>query len=221
MSAPRPEPPHTEAELLTRAHAIAGRTLGELATAANVPIPAEPRRAKGLAGRLVEHALGADAGSAAAPDFSALGVELKTIPLAADGRPRESTFVCSIRLSDIADTEWERSRDQRKLARVLWVPIERDPARSLADRRIGTARLWSPSPDQEAALRADWEELAGLIGRGEHDALTARLGQYLQVRPKAANASVRARGSDEAGAPVSTPPRGFYLRTRFTAQLFV
>ncbi len=79
--------------------------------------------------------------------------------------------------------------------------------------------MWSPSPADEADLRADWEELAGIIGRGGIESLSARLGRYLQVRPKAASSRVRRRAIDDEGVITATLPRGFYLRTSFTARL--
>lgn len=218
-AAPATAPPTSEAELLQRVHRLAGRTLGELGEALAIAIPNEPKRAKGLAGRLVEQWLGADAGSRDEPDFRTLGIELKTIPLGHDGRPRESTFVCSIDLRAITETEWEGSRVRRKLARVLWVPIEAEPSVPLADRRVGAALLWSPSAEQEAALRADWELLVGRMAAGEGELLTAHEGRVLQVRPKAANASIDRRAADADGAPMRTAPRGFYLRTSFTQML--
>jgi DNA mismatch repair protein MutH len=217
---PAPEPPTTEAELLQRARTIAGLTVGELAKQADLPISDDTTRTKGLTGRLVEWALGADAKGAAAPDFTALEVELKTIPLDATGKPRESTFVCSIDLSEMGAQPWQGSRAQRKLARVLWVPVEAASDRLLRDRRLGTARLWSPTEDEEAALQRDWEELSDVIARGDIEQITAHLGACLQVRPKAADSRARGRGRDAEGAPVSTLPRGFYLRPSFTARLF-
>ncbi len=212
--------PCSEAELLARARALAGSRLGELAARHGLPLPSEPRRAKGTAGRLLELALGAAAGSAAAPDFPQLGVELKTIPLDLRGRPRESTFVCTIALRSLGQSEWESSAVRRKLARVLWVPIEAGPRLPLGARRVGTPRLWSPTPEHEAVLRADWEELAGVIGRGDVELLSAHLGRFLQVRPKASDGRARTRGADERGAPTRTQPRAFYLRARFTALIF-
>jgi DNA mismatch repair protein MutH len=205
---------------MERARLLAGRTVGDLAECFGVSVPTQPGRAKGLVGALVERALGASARSAAQPDFPELGVELKTIPLDALGRPRESTFVCTARLRDVADTPWEASPVARKLARVMFVPIEADPALALGARRIGAARLWSPSVAEGRALRADWEELASVIGRGDVEQLTAHLGQHLQIRPKAAHGRVLGRGVDERGAPLRTLPRGFYLRASFTATIF-
>ncbi len=218
---PRPRPPQCEAELTARARLLSGCTVAEMAGRAGVPVPSDTRRAKGFVGGLVERALGADAHSGALADFVALGIELKTIPLDRHGRPRETTFVCSIPMLEIAEVDWERSRVRRKLARVLWVPLEADPVLPLAGRRLGTPFLWSPSAEQEDTLRADWEELAGIIGSGRVQDLTGHLGQALQVRPKAANARCRAPAPDESGVPFDTLPRGFYLRRSFTRSIVV
>jgi DNA mismatch repair protein MutH len=197
--------------------ALSGRTLGELAAALGVELPAETRRGKGMAGQLVERALGADGGSAPQPDFSGLGVELKTIPVGADGRPRESTYVCKVAPLEIAHEEWPTSRVRRKLAHVLWIPLAAEGA--LAERTIGMGRLWQPSAGEEATLRADWEELAGLLGAGAVEDVTAHRGQVLQIRPKAADGDERGLmpGGDEG--LVETVPRGFYLRSSFTSRI--
>lgn len=216
ISASRPE---TEAELLSRARDLSGRRIGELARELGVACPPDLRRAKGFVGGLVERALGADAGSRALPDFSALGVELKTLPVDARGRPAESTFVCTIPLTEVASLEWEDSPVFRKLRRVLWVPVEGERSLAPAVRRIGEPLLWSPSAEEERELRFDWEELAGLIGRGDVESVTGHLGRSLQVRPKAANSRARRRGTDRDGAFFDALPKGFYLRTSFTARL--
>jgi len=214
--------PSSEPELLARAAALAGRTVAELAALVGAPAPPrDQRRAKGLVGRLLEHALGAHAGSAPVPDFTALGIELKTIPLDRSGRPLESTFVCTVPLERMAELEWDGSPVQRKLQRVLWIPLESGRDLELGARRIGVATLWSPSRGEDALLRADFELLAIALGRGESERLSARTGRYLQVRPKGANRDSRVRGADEHGAPLLLAPRGFYLRTSFTARLFV
>jgi DNA mismatch repair protein MutH len=101
----------------------------------------------------------------------------------------------------------------------LWIPILSERKIPLAQRVVGTPLLWSPSPEQEADLKWDWEELAGLIARGHAEDVTGHLGRYLQVRPKAANAKARRAGFDADGVPAPVLPRGFYLRTQFTARL--
>jgi DNA mismatch repair protein MutH len=139
--------------------------------------------------------------------------------VSADGRPLETTFVCTIPLSRMAHEEWEQSRVFEKLRRVLWIPVEGTRATDVAARRIGTALLWSPSVEEERDLRFDWEELAGMIGGGRVEDITGHLGRYLQVRPKARDSHARRRGVGHDGAGISTLPRGFYLRTSFTSRI--
>lgn len=216
---PPAEPPQSEAALLARAEGLAGERLGQIAERLGRAVPPDLKGHKGWVGNLLEGALGASAGSKAAPDFEALGVELKTLPVDQQGQPYESTFVCSIPLREIGEVEWEQSRVCRKLARVLWVPVEGDRRLAPFERRVGTPLLWSPGVDELAALRFDWEELAGVIGSGGVESLTGHLGQFLQVRPKARHSGIRGRGLDADGAPLAALPRGFYLRTRFTAAI--
>ena len=128
-------PPESERELLARARGVAGMTLDELGGRVAVAVPDDPARGKGVAGQIVEKALGASAGSRAEPDFVELGIELKTIPLDASGKPKESTFVCSISLAAMADTDWERSTVLKKLSKVLFVPVEAASKTPLRDRR--------------------------------------------------------------------------------------
>ena len=190
--------PSSEPELLERARALSGRTLGAVSRQLGIEPPPDLRRAKGFAGQLLERVLGASAGSRAEPDFRTLGVELKTLPVDRAGRPCESTFVCTIALSAIGDVEWETSLVRDKLARVLWIPIEGERSIPPAERRIGAPLLWSPDVEEEEALRFDWEELAGIIGRGDVEAITGHLGRWLQIRPKARDSHARRRGRRSA-----------------------
>ena len=212
-------PPRDEAELLQRCHSMAGLTLASLAERFAVPVPTDLRRNKGWSGQLLEHILGASAGSQAEPDFVSLGIELKSIPVDRAGRPCESTYVCTVPLDDCLGQTWERSWLRRKLQRVLWVPIDGEKSIPLGERRVGQALLWSPDAGEEAALRTDWEELMDMVCMGELEQISARLGEVLQIRPKAANARVLSRAVGEDGRPVLTNPRGFYLRPAFTAAI--
>lgn len=212
-----------EAALLRAARALAGFTLAELANAVCQGLPAEPLRDKGFIGRVAEHALGlhlhAVSPLVAASDFAALGIELKTLPVTATLTPRESTFVCYVPLTQLTELAWEDSRVAHKLARVLFLPIESGAALQFGARRFGRAFLWSPSPEQAALLRADYEELARRVQDGHAEALDARVGQVMQLRPKAAHGGVRVRVTDGDGVPWRLQPRGFYLRASFTKQI--
>lgn len=211
--------PQTELELLTRARALAGLTLGELAQRHALVAPPDLRCAKGFVGSLIERTLGATAGSRAAPDFEHLGIELKTLPVDSRGRALESTFVCTIPLVEIGEVEWLASRVRRKLNRVLWVPVEGERQIPVPTRRIGEPLLWALTEEAESALRFDWEELAGIIGRGDVETITGHIGRVLQIRPKAADSHARRRGIDADGVGFAALPRGFYLRATFTSEI--
>ncbi|OZI15395.1 DNA mismatch repair endonuclease MutH [Sodalis-like symbiont of Philaenus spumarius] len=211
--------PADERELLRRAAELAGYTLGELSAQAGLPIPADLKRDKGWIGVLLERYLGASAGSKPEQDFAAIGVELKTIPVDTDGRPLETTFVCVVPLTGNSGVTWETSYVRYKLARVLWIPVEGQRTIPLAHRRIGAPLLWSPDPEEELQLRRDWEELMDLIVLGKVERITARHGEVLQLRPKAANSRALTAAVGEFGQPILTLPRGFYLKKNFTTQL--
>jgi DNA mismatch repair protein MutH len=199
-------PPRDEAELLDRAASLRGLELrsGGL-------------HGKGKVGEQIERALGATGGSSATWDFPELQVELKTIPVdRRTGAPRESTFVCAVSLVDADRAEWATSWVKAKLSRVLWVPVE------VGDddvRVVGEALLWSPTPDQQVVLAGDFEDILGRVGMGDVESITARLGRWLQLRPKAAHGRVRTLVPAADGELVATVPRGFYLRALFTGAI--
>lgn len=211
-------PPRSLQELQARAAWLTGRTLEELRRLYDAECAGPMLHRKGKTGQLIECALGASAGSQSAPDFVKLGVELKTIPVDSQGRPRESTFVCSFSVADAEDAEWASSSVRGKLAHVLFVPVLRDGRDDRAS-TLGAPLFWQPSEEQEAVLRADFDDLAGMIAIGQVEAVTAKLGKWLQVRPKAAHGRVRTRAYGPDGEYLETIPRGFYLRARFTGAL--
>ncbi len=213
------EPPETQEDLLTRAESMAGHNLAEVAAVTGDEVPRSLRRAKGWVGIVIENYLGATAGNRAVPDFEKLGVELKTIPLDDTGKPRETTYVSTVPLTDIEEVEWRESPVYKKLQTVLWVPVQAGKETPIGERVVGRSLLWSPSEEEEAALRKDWEEHLDVIRRGYIDNTTGRDGEILQIRPKAADASKRTWTVNEDGNSIMTKPRGFYLRTLFTEYL--
>jgi DNA mismatch repair protein MutH len=212
-------PPKTEAELLERADRIAGCTLAELAGLHDIEVPDDFRHAKGWVGRLIETCLGASAGNRPAPDFEHLGIELKTLPIGADGLPRETTYVCRVPLADVEELTWETSRVLKKLRRVLWVPVAAVPDIPIAHRPVGQALLWSAEGALADALRDDWLAHNETIRLGFIDDLNASDGRFLQIRPKAAHSGKLTWAPGRDGGSILTLPRGYYLRREFTSQI--
>ncbi|QPG05320.1 DNA mismatch repair endonuclease MutH [Salinimonas marina] len=218
---PPQSPPRDLADLLSRCQQIAGLSLGELAQMANVVVPKNLQRHKGWQGQLLELWLGASAGSKPQQDFPELGVELKTVPIDAGWQPLETTYVCYAPLMGAPGMTWARSNVRNKLGQVLWLPVEGDRRLPVAQRRVANAILWSPDAREDEILRSDWEELTEQIVLGQVEQITARQGQALHLRPKAANGSVFTDALGPEGERIRTRPRGFYLRKSFTHQILI
>ncbi|ACA85519.1 DNA mismatch repair endonuclease MutH [Shewanella woodyi] len=214
-----PHSPKTIDELMSRANDMAGLTLGQLADSHGFITPANLKRDKGWVGQLIEHELGALAGSRPEPDFLHLGIELKTIPVDKNGKPIETTYVTVAPLIDIQGLTWETSVVCHKLQTVLWIPIQGDRDIPVSQRQIGSPILWRPNEEELALLKQDWEEIMEFIALGQVKQLTARHGEVLQLRPKGANSRSVTQSIGPNGSTQMTNPRGFYLKIPFTQSI--
>jgi DNA mismatch repair protein MutH len=203
--------------LLRHARALLGATLAEVADGLGMPVPVGALRTKGWSGQVIERELGAGDGAEHGPDFAALGIELKTVPVHGDLIPLESTAVCHIDPVAIAGESWATSYARRKLCEVLFVALEvRQDARSVGERRVVGVTLWTPSPAEESALRTDFELFVrDYFRRGRSAEITGHLGQVMQVRPKARNSDERRGAFGPDGKPMRIGKCGFYLRPAF------
>ncbi|TQV73603.1 DNA mismatch repair endonuclease MutH [Aliikangiella marina] len=214
-------PPKTNDELSRRAERMAGKTIGQVAEELAIEVPENLRRKKGWQGQFIELALGANAGNLSQPDFIDLNIELKTLPIDYAGKVLESTYVCVLNLADTTIQTWPDSPVFRKLQHVLWVPIARDKNQSVVESKIATPFLWRPSRTDFDIIRQDWENAMEMVSLGRVDQLNARQGEYLQVRPKAANSRALTRTYNSEGKQIETLPRGFYLRPSFTQKVLL
>ena len=205
--------------LLARARKLVGMGVGDLAWSLGLSSEGDAVRTKGTPGAILELALGATGGSSKVHDFPELGVELKTIPVDLRGVPAESTYVCTLSLADAEMQEWDDSWVRAKLSLVLFIPLVASDEEPWPARRVAAPVLWSPTPEQDAILRSDFDDVVGLIGVGRIEELTAHRGRWLQVRPKAAHGRVRTTAYGADGEHIATIPRGFYLRPRFTGAI--
>ncbi len=212
-------PPASQHELMQRAEQLAGKTIGEIASKFNYQVPENLKRKKGWQGQFIEDCLGADSKNLSQPDFNHLQIELKTLPIDYSGKVLESTYVCVLNLKGQTLLRWEESPVYKKLQYVLWVPIARNPDESVIQSRIATPFLWQATPAQMKTIKSDWENAIELVSLGEVDKLNARIGEILQVRPKAANSKALTQTTDQNGQAIQTLPRGFYLRSTFTQKI--
>jgi DNA mismatch repair protein MutH len=211
--------PRSTAELLNRCEQIAGHSLAELAEMAEQPMAKDLRSNKGWVGQLIEWHLGATAGSKPEQDFKHLGIELKTIPIDQNGRVLETTFVCSAPILNTSQLNWENSNVRNKISKVLWVPVQGERTIPLGDRIVGNSFLWSANLQQTQLLKLDWNEIMEKIALGQIESITARNGQVMQLRPKAANGKCLTNAFGEDGQLIKVRPRGFYLKKTFTQSI--
>jgi DNA mismatch repair protein MutH len=211
-------PPQSESELMTRAFALAGKSLHDIALTFYESVPQDLTRTKGWVGQLLEKVLGANACNLSEPDFRELQIELKTLPVSPLGKVLESTYICTAPIPH-NEFRWEESRVWRKMAKMLIIPVEADKSKPLFLQRIGMPILWSPPSVIEKVLRQDWEELTELIMLGDFELLSAHKGKYLQIRPKAPNAKTFIKVVNAQGQTISIVPKGFYLRSILTQQI--
>ena len=212
-------PPKTVDELVARLNDIAGMTIADLARLAEVALPISPLHGKGFQGELIERFLGASAPGLPVPDFTELGIELKSVPLSADMQPLESTFICSAPLTGIRGLMFEDSVLWHKLRQVLYVFIVSPREYMYEDRYIAGFQFWAPSADDKKIIQQDYEELMEMVATGHIDDITARFGTVIQLRPKAADGSALTDCPGPDGEIIRVRPRGFYMRRSFMLEL--
>lgn len=210
--------PKTIGELKKRCKEIAGKSIADIAGEIKVTLPKNLAKHKGWLGDLLEIYLGATAGNKSMPDFTHLGIELKTLPVNEKNLPLESTYVCTAPFNN-QEIAWESSRVKNKLNNVLWVPILANKYIPLENRTVGRPFFWSPTKNDENILKEDWEDLTAMLYMGKAEALSAKWGRYLQIRPKAANSRILVDYVNESGKLIKIVPKGFYLRANFTKKI--
>jgi DNA mismatch repair protein MutH len=205
--------------ILNKAQELEGLTFLQLSRMLNLQIPHDLKFAKGWLGQAVETFLGAKEGCLPIPDFPQLQIELKTLPLNQNGQVIESTYVTTLPLMGNIHLHWEESPCYHKLKRVLWIPIEGDKHIAYHERRIGKAILWEPNESQLITLKSDWELITDLVIQGKIEKIHGGIGEYLHIRPKAANSKAVTKALNEQGELIHTLPRGFYLRAQLTQEM--
>ncbi|MGN1281205.1 MAG: DNA mismatch repair protein MutH [Succinivibrio sp.] len=211
--------PKTFEELIANLDSIMGKTIAELAKRAQLPLPISPTHGKGFTGELLEIILGASAQNLPIPDFPELGLELKTIPVNRSLEPLESTFLCHAPLTNIRSLTFENSALYSKILRVLFILISAEKNMDFTERKIEGYFFFTPDDNQLKQLRCDFNELYELVKTGCVNQINARLGQIIQMRPKAANGQALTECIGPDGEVIRTRPRGFYMRREFTKKL--
>jgi DNA mismatch repair protein MutH len=172
---------------------------------------------KGLAGRLIEQALGATSCNKGLPDLPQWGIEIKTIPISEQGIPLENTFLNKITLP-FRETSFEHSSLWAKIKKILWIPLIGHRSTPMLKKIIGYPLLWEPDQPTLDLLKQDWYELTSYLRLGDFDQINSQVGELLHIRPKAANSdekiTLKLGNSEQSILPI-----GFYLRKTLTQKI--
>lgn len=186
---------------LRQLQALIGCDLTELARHYHIPTHQAGRLNKGWAGQTIERHLGAALNSRQQPDFS--GWELKGVALKVDetGAPRakETMAITMFNPAHVIATPFAQSHLRQKLRRMLVVGWVADRARH-ASAVIVCAEPFNLAPHIEGLVRTDYDQIRGLLRVYGPGAVSGRVGEWVQARPK--------------GPGGGSTTRAFYARQR-------
>jgi DNA mismatch repair protein MutH len=202
-----------EQAVLTRLHALRGRRIDDVARELGVSIS----RAKSGLAILVRRALGVYDDRARIKEFEHFGVEIKTAPVSADGKPYESMSFPRIDHMDIVHDDWDDSDLRSRLERLLIVPVIRDyKTQPKEEHVLGRAFFWSPTSEDISAIQAEWERFVDVIRLGQADRLpTAASTGYIHLRPKGRDG----RDVEEAPGGLRVVKRCFWLNSDYVRRI--
>lgn len=213
--------PKSLAELKHRLDAIKGVSLEDICRQLDIAMPENSTRGKGFTGQVIEYVLGADAKTLPLPDFRDFALELKTLPVDANLKPLESTFLCHANLNPVTHIPFEKSALYKKTRCMLFVFILSPDDKELGHRRILGYYFFMPDKDELETIKADYDELMDMVCQGRAHEINARIGTIVQMRPKAASGRELTQIVDRFGQIAYTRPRGFYMRRSFTQAMCI
>ena len=147
----------------------------------------------GLGNLLEERYFGYDANSDMEPDFAEAGVEAKTTCC---DMKKDGTLTAGERLSidmvpygDEATLDFDSSLFWAKAHRILLVVYLRDKGlKDRYDQQLKYAILFTPTADDLAIIRRDYETIMGYVRTGRANELSEGMTMYLGAATKGANA---------------------------------
>jgi DNA mismatch repair protein MutH len=176
-----------------------GRTVAEIS--ASFGIVKTGKSQKGFHRQLAVKILAA--GGNSIPELDRAGIEMKTIRLGKNGKPRESMSFPGFKFLEIVKEDWEESSFSEKIEKkflfVVFSPKDSD------DEVFQTAFLWNmPYRDRLEAQRV-WEDTKRRVATDATDLPGITESPVAHVRPKGKD------GNDK----IPTPQGGLHLRQAF------
>jgi DNA mismatch repair protein MutH len=210
-------------DLLDRISAVQGVPFTELARAHGIEWSKIPSKNKSLAGDIAQVAMGVPRNSRPEPDLSYLGLELKTIPIGEGLRVLERTKLRSLNFQDTYDRVFEGSDIEHKLRSIIFAPIVKYDVEKPEHWYIRSPFIWMPSTDVYRQIKADYDEIRGVIRAGTPEALSSKRPPRGQGAFMIASTSGRDREDLTSYVheerEIRTKRRAWMLRKEFTQQI--
>lgn len=148
------------------------------------------------------------------------GYSPKTVRMPRDGRPFEAMSFPAFRLEELAREKWESAPLRKDLERLL-VAAFYAPNNTVGYGRyeVGHDLFWTPSTDQWATIKKEWEDVVRRVRRGELDNLPKEAGtSVIHLRPHA-QVAADVDVAKLAGKLVAKTKQCFWLNRDFVAAI--
>lgn len=188
-----PYDPSDKMSIVIYAKRLVGKTLRQ---ATDLDRLADPKARRGSFGNAVEeHYFGYKANSDSAPDFSEVGLELKTTPLKRDSKGRwvakERLVISMIDFNDVVNEDFEHSHFLEKASDILLVSYLWEEGKDPLDYTVELVEEWEIPEGDLPQIKQDWQTVVDKVRQGRAEDISGSDTLYLEACTKAANSSVR------------------------------
>lgn len=220
--------PNDEQQVIARARSLVNKTILDVLrlSEAKARENLDPRN-KGEIGNIIqEFWFGLVPNSSEEPDFQAIGMELKIIPLEQRRQGltvKERTKICAINYFHLIEEEWESSHAKKKLEKILFVYFHYNNKNKLLS-KVMNVDVWElKCIPERLIIRADWEGVKRRVEDGSAHEISESQSRILAAS-RAGSGGVGEDGhpKDEVKQPnnASVPAlkRAFSLKQSYTKQ---
>lgn len=211
---PLPYDPTDADSIVEYATILVGSTLREHI---DVDVIDNPAKRKGSFGNAIEqYYFKYDLNSDSNPDFSEVGMELKTTPVKKNKNgafsAKERLVLTMINYMNIVDETWETSSLLKKSSDILLISYLYEKDKDPLDYSIVVVARWGLPKEDYPVFKEDWETVVNKIRAGKAHEISGSDTLYLEACTKAANSSVR---RVQPFSSIEAKPRAWALKSSY------
>ena len=209
-----PYDPTDKESIIVYAQELVGSTLREHIDVDEIP---DIRRRKGSFGNAVEcYFFKYDINSDSAPDFSEVGMELKTTPLKKVAgnqyKSKERLVITMINYMDIVNETFETSSFMHKADDILLISYLYEKDKDPLDYIVEIVAEWGIPAEDLPQIKRDWELVVNKIRAGKAEEISGSDTLYLEACTKAQTSKDRRK---QPFSSVLAKPRAWALKASY------